>query len=208
MAAADPNNASARLTLAIGLFRLSFPLKLSDPQGAVKSARESVALFDKLIPEGKRSFLVTSRRGRALRRLSEALQFAGQGGEAQAVAAEALVAQRNAAARDAKDVQEATLLAFTLLTNAEAAESLHDPAPALAFLTEAEQIVAQGYLRSPNELTPVIPLARVRDALSLHWHKAGNAAESQRWLNESRRLWRAFPDQNEFVRRKVAEMAL
>lgn len=158
--------------------------------------------------EWKRSFLVTSRRGRALRRLSEALQFAGQAGEAQDVAAEALVAQRNAAARDAKDVQEATLLALTLLTNAEVAESLHEPANALAFLTESEQIAGQAYLRNPNELTAVIPLARVRDALSLHWHKAGNAVESQRWLSESRRLWRAFPDQNEFVRRKLGEMAL
>ena len=85
MVETDPNNASARLSLAIALFRLSFPLKDIDAKAAVESAKESARIFDELIAAGKNSFLVTSRRARALRRLSVASIAAGRNAEARKI---------------------------------------------------------------------------------------------------------------------------
>ena len=207
MVARDGKDQSARLSLAIALFRLSFPLKHSDPPGAVASARESVRIFDDLIAEGRNSYLVLSRRNRALRRLSEALLFAGNAAEARVRAADALSGQRQIAARDTKNLDEAASLAMTLAASAEAAEALHDVHGANDFLMEAESIAAGIYSLNPNELTSVIPLARIREELGGHWRKAGGQTQSRRWFEDARKLWRDYPDQNDFVRRESAALA-
>ena len=206
MVACDPSDASSRLSYAIALFRLSYPLRQSDPAAAVAAARESVRVFDAMIAEGKASFLVTSRRGRALRRLAEALLAAHHPQEARDVAAQALTVQRKTAARDSKDIQEASLLALVLVTSAQASDASGDPAAAARFLTEAEGVSAAIYAQSPGELTALIPLARVREEWALHWRLAGDAAQSLHWFDEARRLWSTFPDQNDFVRRQSASV--
>jgi tRNA A-37 threonylcarbamoyl transferase component Bud32/tetratricopeptide (TPR) repeat protein len=206
MARADPNNASARFSVATALFRLSFPLKHFDPAGAVAAAQDSVRRYDEEISSGRSSFLVESRRGRALRRLAEALLWAGRIPEARAAVNEALSAQRKAAAHDREDLLEASLLASVLLTSAECADRIGDRAAALPYLTEAEQIAAAVFSKSPEEVSSLLILARTREALSSHWKRAGDQAQARRWLAESDRLWREFPDQNEFVRRKVSQI--
>ena len=206
--ARDDKDQSARLSLAIALFRLSFPLKHSDPTGAVASARESVRIFDESIAAGRKSYLVLSRRNRALRRLSEALLFAGNAAEARVKAADALAGQRQLAARDPKNMQEAASLAMILVASAEAAEALHEVHGANGFLMEAEGIAADIHSQNRNELTTVIPLARIRDELGDHWRKAGDETQSRRWFDEAQKLWRGFPDRNDFVRRESAALAL
>lgn len=201
----DPNNAVARFSLAVALFRLSFPLKHSDPAGAVASARESVRIFDELIGGGRGSYLFVSRRARALRRLSEALLFAGKAPEARTAAAAALAVQREMAARDPKDLQEAALLVMTLVASAEAAG---DAAGAAGYLTEANQAAEAIYARNRNELTSAIPVSRVRAALGEHWKKAGDFEQSQRWFKEAQIVWTEFPDQMEFVRRMSASLKM
>ncbi len=202
----DPNNASARFSHAIALFRLSFPLKYSDRAGAVRSARESVRIFDELIAGGRTSYLFVSRRGRALRRLSEALLFAGSAAAARAAAAEALAVQRKVAARDSKDLQEAALLAMMLVTSAEAADGVGDSAGAAGLLMEANQVSEAVRSRNPKELSSLIPLARVCVALGEHWRRNGGKEQTEHWYEEARRLWREFPDQSDFVRRQLAAL--
>ena len=191
MVEADPRNTSARTSLAIALFRLSYPLRDLDPPAAVAAARESLELFDRQLAAGNTSFLVTSRRNRALRRLAEALLAARHSAEAHRTALDCLARQRTLAARDPDDLREAALLPLVLLTAAATAEALHqDP---MAYLTEAESTAAALYRRTPDELTAVIPLARVRLAL---------ARRDPQWRDRARDLWRQFPRQNDYVRRQ------
>ena len=200
----DPNDMSARFSLAVATFRVSFALKPSDPAGAVARARESVRLFDALLAEGKRGFLVTSRRTRALRRVAEALLAARQPLEAREAALRVLAEQRTNAAHDEKDFQEARQLSLALLTAAESEEASRHPAAALAFFREAESQAAAVLGANPEELTRVIPLARIRRELSAHWAAAGDDRQARQWMEEAQRLWREFPDQNDFVRSQLA----
>ena len=73
-------------------------------------------------------------------------------------------------------------------------------------LPEAERIASAIFERNPKELSSVIPLSRVREAFAQVWKKAGDAEQSRQSLNAARKLWDEFPDQNEFVRRRQAEL--
>ena len=200
----DPHDASAQFSLEVALFRLSFRLKHSDPAAAVATARESVRLFDEQIAAGRTSYLVISRRARALRLLAQAQLYAGQPEAAGGNAMEAVAVQRKMAARDARDLQETALLALALRTSAEAADALGDGQSAADQLTEAEQICARMYSQNRNELTLLMPLSSIRESLGTHWKKAGDQAQA--WFEKAHRLWIEFPDQNDFVRRKTARV--
>ena len=200
----DPGDASSRLSYAIALFRMSYPLRETDPAGAVTAARESVGIFDAMIAGGKSSWLVTSRRGRALRRLSEALLAAHQPREAREAAALALTAQRETAARHPKDFGEAELLAFALVDGAEASDAVGDSAAALGALTEAEEIARRLEGENSGELTALMPKARIDTALAQHWRKAGDEKQAQHWFGEVLRAWDGYPEQNDYVRRQSA----
>jgi hypothetical protein len=144
MVAKDPNSSSARLSHAIAHYRLSFVLRRLDPPAAVAAAREAVRLFDRDLAEGRTSYLIVSRRQRALRRMAEALLTAGQPQEARARADESLAIARANAARDATDLPEAANLTLSLLIAAEAADATGDKAAADALFREAEQSDAGG----------------------------------------------------------------
>jgi tRNA A-37 threonylcarbamoyl transferase component Bud32/tetratricopeptide (TPR) repeat protein len=202
----DPNDATAKLSYAIALFRLAFPLKESDPRAAVASARESVKVFDQLSASGK-SFLVVSRKPRALRRLAEALMAGGQKKEARETAAEALAEERKVAARDPNDFQEQELLALFLITAAETADSAGDTMGAEALFAEADHVAGDMYRRNPSDFTAVIPLARARRELGEHWRKAGDETQARQWFERSAKLWAEFPDQGEFVKQQLARVS-
>jgi tetratricopeptide (TPR) repeat protein/predicted Ser/Thr protein kinase len=207
MVEADPNNAAGKFSLAVALFRLSFPLKHFDPAGAVAAAQESIRLFDQRIAAGDRSILVVSRRVRAQRRLAEAQLSAGRIREARATAVEALSGQRKLAAKYPDGREEATTLAGTLLTAADGFDAMGDTGSALGYLTEAESISAKIFSQMQAEATFLVILSRAREALARHWQRAGDEAQARHWLDESIRLWREFPDQNEFVRRKIEQFS-
>jgi tetratricopeptide (TPR) repeat protein len=143
MFAKDPNSASARLSLAIAHYRLSFVLRRIDPPAAVEAARESVRLFDRDIAEGRGGYLLLSRRQRAVRRLAEALLAAGKPREARPLAEEALAVQRKTVARDTTDLAEAKQLALTLLAAAAVTDAVGDRAAGAALREEAERTNAR-----------------------------------------------------------------
>jgi tRNA A-37 threonylcarbamoyl transferase component Bud32 len=206
MVKSDPNDAAARFSLAVALFRLSFPLKDFDPPGAVAAARESVQMFDQLASSG-RSALIVSRRARALLRLAQALLAAGRSTEAWGTAQEALSALRKVAADSPRSLSEQSLLVGVLLTAADAAQAAGHPAAALPYLVEAERLSATLYAKLPAEASSLFFLARARDSLARYWRRAGDEPQAHRWQADSQALWRDFPDQNEFVRRKIAQFA-
>lgn len=207
MAEKDPNDTSAKRSLATALYRESVPLKFIDPTAAVASAKESVRMFDELIAGGKRSFLFISRRARAQRRLSEALLFEGHPDAARAAADAALVGQREAA-RDPHDLQEATLLALTLVTAAQAAAAQRDEAAAMRYLTEADQVSAAAAAQGGNELTVLMPRSIVLEEMARYWSGQGKDTQAQQSMAEARSLWGSYPDQNEFVVRESAQLAM
>ncbi len=189
MSARDPNNAAAQFSVAIAQFRISYPLMYSDPLAAVESARTSVRWFDNQIAQGHNSFLIRSRRAKAIRRLAEALVEAKQKTEALAQATTAVAEQRLITAHDIHDLQEANLLALALLVQAQAASKEE-----LAHLEEAQQIAEAVFKQSPNELTSVVPLARIRGALAEYWKRSGDSSKAAYWTAEAQRLWREFPN--------------
>ena len=196
----------AQLSFAIALLRLSFALKHSDPEAGVATALQSVKLFDEQIAAGRKSYLVVSRRARALRRLSEAQLFAGQAQAAWASAAEGVAEQRKVAARDKQDLQEKAVFSLMLVAAGEAADALRDWKSAADLLTEAEQIAGTLYSRSRNDLTLLMPLAAVRQAWGAHWEKVGDPAQARAWFQASKSLWIEFPEQSDFVRREAARV--
>ena len=204
--AKDPNDASATLSLAVSLFRLSFPLRLSDPGEAVRVAEESVRLYDSQIAAGNATLHVLTRRARANRRLSQALLSAGRASDARALAGKIVEEQRGLALREEPELKVSTYLALSLADLGLASEAVHDLPGALHAFNEAEQIFAKYDQLNPKDLTSVIPLAGVRRALSEHWRKVGDAAQAQHWFDEAVRVWREFHDQNEYVRREIAKL--
>ena len=203
MVTRDPANASAKFSLAIALFRISFPMRATDPKGAVAAARESVQLFDAQMASGKPSFLVESRRARALRRLAEALLAAGQREEARQRAEEALREQRKVMERDSKDVEEMRLYVQALITASASASA----SPEAGYLKEAEAKAAATYQQSPGELTSALVLARVYEAAASAASRRGDAAGAAQGTEAGLRIWREFPVENEYVRRKRASAA-
>lgn len=199
----DAKDASARFSLAVALFRYSFPLRQIDPKEAVNVARESVRLFDAEIAAGNTAHLVTSRRVRALRRLSEALLAAGQNDEAHSKALEVLEAQRKLAATDPKDLDEANLLVLSLVNAGETSEAAGDPDSAGKYLQEAETFSASIYSKAPEELTSLIPLVRTREALSSYWNRQGNQTQANHWHDSAARLWSEFPARPDYVQAKM-----
>jgi hypothetical protein len=203
--ALDPNDAKAKIGVAVSLFQLSYPLKRTDPRGAVDAARESVRLFDRLLAEGQNSQVV-SRRRRALPRLAESLLAAGQPQEAAPVAAELLTAERAAAVNDDPELKVTDRLSLALLLSGKVQDALGARAAAQAFLEEAEQMANKIHTHRPKDVSILVPLDLIRRALAAHYQKAGDAVQGDHWRDEARKLWREFPDQNEFVRRKAAEL--
>ena len=197
----DPANASAQFSLAVALYRISFPLKFSDPGAAIRAARESVQSFDEQIAAGKSSFLVISRRARALRRLSEALVAGGQVKEAGLRASEALAEQRKIASSDVNDVEAAHYYVQALVAAADATDNLK---LAGEYLAEAEQKSSATYARSPDDMVAAVHLALVREAAAAHARKSGDEARAARSTEAAGQVWREFPERNDYVRRKLA----
>ena len=69
----DPNNFSARLSLAIAYYRLSYPLGKTDPPEALRAVQRSLEIFNEDLARRPNDHLLRSRRARALRYLAYAL---------------------------------------------------------------------------------------------------------------------------------------
>jgi tetratricopeptide (TPR) repeat protein len=94
LATADPRNASARLSLAVAYFQLSYPLAKIDRVEGLKAAEKSVGMFDSELARTPTDRVLLSRRARALRHLARALSLNGRGREARQAIEEGIEAQR------------------------------------------------------------------------------------------------------------------
>jgi len=110
---ADPHNASARLSLAVACFQLSYPLGKIDPPEALTFAQRSVKIFDEGLASHPNDRLLRSRRARALRYLGYALQRSHRPAEARQALEEAIRTQKQLLAETPSDGNEQDQLATT-----------------------------------------------------------------------------------------------
>jgi len=103
---ADPDNASARLSLAIAFYRLSYPLGKTDPRESLRLANRALAIFDESLARSPNDRLLRSRRARALRYVAYALDHNGRRPEARQAMSQALAIQRQLLAEAPSDLSE------------------------------------------------------------------------------------------------------
>ena len=113
MANADPNNASARLSLAIAYYRLSYPLGKTAPVEALQFAQKALQIFDADLARSPNDRLLRSRRARALRHLAYALDSNQRRAEARQAATEAAGIQRQLLEEIPSDTSEREQLELT-----------------------------------------------------------------------------------------------
>ncbi len=94
LTAADPNNASARLSLASAYYKLSWPLGKIDPQQSVRAAEDAVKLFDEDLARNPPDRVIRSGRARALRHLAYAYGRNHNRNKARAAIEQAIAAQQ------------------------------------------------------------------------------------------------------------------
>lgn len=206
MVAHDEKDQTARFSMAIALFRLSFPMGKVRPGDAVALARESVQTFDGLISGGNTSFLVVSRRNRASRRLAEALLANGELAKAEDVAAEAVKTARVLVQHYPNDFDEQSLLAMNLALSGEIAAAQSRHTDAIRYLTEADRVATSVYDRNPTELLVILPLSNARALLAEQYAANGDEAQARVWSESAIHLWTNHGDQNEYVLRESGEM--
>ncbi len=113
LSTADSNNASARLSLAIAYYRLSYPLGKTAPAEALVLAHKSLQIFDADLLRRPGDRLLRSRRARALRYLAYALESNHRLLEARQAAADAAAIQRQLLAEMPADSSEREQAEFT-----------------------------------------------------------------------------------------------
>jgi len=103
---ADPNNSSARLSLAIAYYKLSYPLGKTDPAEALRMAQRSLQMFDEGLARNPNDRLLRSRRARCLRHLGYALARNNRLVDARQAAQQAVEIQRQLLADTPSDASE------------------------------------------------------------------------------------------------------
>jgi tetratricopeptide (TPR) repeat protein len=93
LAAADPNNASARLSLASAYYKLSWPLGKIDPRQSIRVAEDAVQLFNEDLARNPHDRVIRSGRARALRHLAYAYGRNHNRNKARATIEQAIAAQ-------------------------------------------------------------------------------------------------------------------
>ena len=109
LSAADSNNASARLSLAIAYYRLSYPLGKTAPAEALAFAHKALQIFDADLVRQPNDRLLRSRRARALRHLAYALESNRRTSEARQTVLEALAVQKELVTSDKTEGDQITL---------------------------------------------------------------------------------------------------
>lgn len=88
-----------------------------------------------------------------------------------------------------------------------AADALHSFDQAFTLLQEAEKVAARAITQAPEELSAVIPLARVQTLLAEHWKRHGDLEQARQWQSKAQHLWSDLSEQNEFVRSQRLALA-
>ena len=113
LTAADPNNASARLSLAVASFKLSWPTGKSDPAQSVRLAKDAVRLVEEDLTRNPHDRLLLSNRAQALRHLAYAHRRNRNPTEARAAIQQAIATQEQLVAESPADKREREELAVS-----------------------------------------------------------------------------------------------
>lgn len=197
MVRSDPTNTSAQFSRAVAKSWVSVPLREFNAPAAVSTARDSVRKFDELIASGKTSYLIASRRIRALRRLGEAQLKAGRVTEASRSAEAALAAERPLAGQSAPESEEHTVLVQVLLLTSATSIASGGYGRAESLLREARDEAER--IAGRRELSHVVPLARSEEALGAFYARRRRNAEARACYERLAGLWQRFPEPNEYV---------
>jgi serine/threonine protein kinase len=106
LAAADPNNASARLSLASAYYKLSWPLGKIDPQRSVRIAKDGLQIFDEELARNPHDRVLRSGRARAIRYLAHAYQRNRDPDKARAAIQEGIAAEEQLVKESPADKRE------------------------------------------------------------------------------------------------------
>jgi serine/threonine protein kinase len=123
LTAADPNNASARLSLASAYYKLSLPLGKIHPRQSVRLAEEGLRLFDKELARNPHDRVLRGSRARAVRFLAYAYQRNRDPDKARAAVREAITVEERILMESPWDKRERIELA----TSRRLLESLLTP---------------------------------------------------------------------------------
>jgi tetratricopeptide (TPR) repeat protein len=200
MVVGDPDDTSAQFSLAVAMFQVSFCQREYNADAAAVMARNSIRIFDGLIASGKTSYLVTSRRLRAMLRLGEAELKAGRVKEALRTAESALAGERPFAGRNAAESDEHVVLvsALRLAGQSNAANGNFDRAESLfREAREEAQLIAKDH-----QLQNAIPLANTETALGAFYARRHRTQEARICYEHLVELWKNFPEQNAYLDRQ------
>jgi tetratricopeptide (TPR) repeat protein len=103
---ADPNNASARLSLASAYCKLSWPLGEINPPQSLHVAREAVRLFDEELARNPHDRVLREGRARAMRHLAYAYSRNGRSAEAIAAITQSIAVEEQLVAESPDDRHE------------------------------------------------------------------------------------------------------
>ena len=194
----DPNNTSARFSVAMAEQKVSFFMRESDPPGAIRQARDSVRLFDEMIAtqKGEHRSNVSSH-AEALWTLGEAQLKAGRLREARSSADAALAAIREIMAQIPPGSADRGDLVEALMVAAKTSAATGNPTRAESLLREAREEGKQ--MARTHELTNSIPLANSERALGNFYAQRHRTQEARACYQRLVDLWQQFPESNEYV---------
>jgi tetratricopeptide (TPR) repeat protein len=129
LATGDPNNASARLSLAIANYKLSYPLDKTDPPAALHAVQRALQILDDDLGRNPKDRLLRSRRARALRHLSYALERNQRHAEARRAAEQAIDIQQQLLIETPSDASEREQIDLSRKVLAHLLASLTEPRP-------------------------------------------------------------------------------
>ena len=102
----DSHNASARLSLAIANYQLSYPLGKTDPAESLRAAQTAIGVLDEDLARSPKDYLLRSRRARGLRYLAYALNYNSRPADARRALEQAIEIQRQLVAEAPSDASE------------------------------------------------------------------------------------------------------
>jgi eukaryotic-like serine/threonine-protein kinase len=198
----DPNDATAKYRLASADYNLAYDLGPSDPEAAVREARDSLRLFDELIASGKNDILNLSGHAKSRYRLAEALLQAGRTPEAHSTAELVLTDARRNATDPAHDYYDDLNLVRALVLTGRANEVAGDAARAESLLREARDRAAP--IAKTPEPPRLISLSRADEALGGFYAHRHRKAEARACYQEMVALWQGYPESNAYLERQIA----
>jgi serine/threonine protein kinase/tetratricopeptide (TPR) repeat protein len=207
MVRSDPTNSAAKFSEAVALFQLALPLREFDAPAAVRMAEESVRIFDEMIALGKTSYLISSRRVRALLRLGEAQLKAGRSAEARRTAQMALDGERVLATPAGDDLDERVVRVQILSLAGHAEVANRELRQGESLLLQARDEAAQ--IADSSELADLVPLANAEKALGEFYVGRAKTDEARSCYQRLAQIWDRFPETNDYVaRQRVASKDL